>query len=533
MEGVLCTKDYQHFTVQEDGRILLTFEGAKKAAHCLPGDRVLVENTVITLKEKGPHPVLAGYLELDSKTTYGMTNRGVPLYLFVPLNTSYPPFIVASKEKDRRYKQVALVDPLEWDETRELPRGALKRLLGPAGTLEAEEEGLLWNVCPWKNLTTGLDISEDDAPSRLCLTGLTFNVDPAGCKDIDDCITFEPEGDKYRVAITISDVAACVAELSAMDCMAAVQGQTLYRDGVAIRPMLPPALSEGACSLLPGVERLGVSLCMTWVPGTSVSNLEWRETSIQNQRSYRYEHIEPEHALLLGKLAKNIAKKDIEESLATASSDAEHPMRDPHEWIEILMKFYNCEAAKLLVKAKAGILRRHSAPDIERLEKYTSMDPSLVALANSAAEYCLVDDADTHHFGIGEAAYCHATSPLRRYADLVNQRILKQVIRNNLEGLMVTVPIDDLNQRFKVSKGYERDRQFLQCLLGSGTREFDARILDVLEDKVVLWVPLWKQRIKIAIGEKVFAEGAVVRIRCAIHLGMRRWKDRMVVEILS
>ena len=525
VEGILTTKDYHTFQVIENDVILHTFEGAKKANRCLAGDLVIIQaDGSVLQKDKAPPITLAGYLELDSKTTYGLNKRGHPLYLFQPLNTAYPSFMVACSETDRRFKRVALVDTMEWEPSRELPRGALKTLLGPVGDLVAEEEALLWNACPWKGLTAGFEVEPDDCSKRTKIEGgFTFNIDPQGCKDVDDCLTLEQIGEfEWRVTITISDVASCVKELSGVDCMASVKGQTLYRDGYAIRPMLPSALSEDACSLLPGTKRRGVSLSFLFKEGSaSIGEVEWSETLLKNQKSFIYEAV-PED---LGDTLKDVT-----------SLIAGKPVTDPHEWIEVLMKFYNCEAAKLLLKAETGILRRHKGADLERLEAYMKIDPKLEMLANSAGEYCLVGDPNTKHVGLGVNAYCHATSPIRRYADLVNQRILKQVIRGKLEGLMVSMPVSDLNLRAKACRGYERDRVFLKCLLGSADREFDAVVLEigVVGDpttSTVLWVPAWQQRTKVKMIEGLTI-GQAIRIRCAMNVGARRWKDRMVIELI-
>jgi len=539
----LRTKNYQTFELVDEStyEVLHSFEGAVNAAKALPSDDVELDPSgSLVLKSRAPHPPLAGYLELNSKTTFGHTKSGLPLYLFVPLNPAYPSFIVGSKEKDRSQKRVAIVEFLEW--TEHLPRGSLKQLLGPAGSLEAEEEALLWNACPYKNLKDGLAVLEDDCPSRTRLTGVTFNIDPEGCRDIDDCITIARDADGTSLTITIADVASCVEEMGAVDLMAAQQGQTLYRDGMAIRPMLPPLYSEDQCSLVAGQTRRGVSLSFRFNQELVLQGpIVWSESLITNQISYSYETFETsEHAELLGKLV----------------SALEHePITDPHIWIQALMLRYNKEAAKRLLEAGVGILRTHEAPDLKRLEKYIAMDESLAKLAASAASYTLIGSKPAYtHWGIGTEAYCHATSPIRRYADLANQRILKQLIRGNRENLFVSVPVSDLNQRSKISKGYERDRILLQVLLGSGLREFDARILELILEadqlKISLWIPEWQQRVKYRVktfekterGYRIgsvdeteaheVAEGDRTRIRCGLNLGARRWKERLIIQLL-
>jgi hypothetical protein len=114
--------------------------------------------------------------------------------------------------------------------------------------------------------------------------------------------------------------------------------------------------------------------------------------------------------------------------------------------------------------------------------------------------------------------------------------------------------MDDLNLRAKVSKGYERDRVFLNALLSNGKRIFDALVLDLDEDdgsvKICLWIPEWQQRAKCSyvLVEKQedkyivcsadesqtheLKEGCGVRIQCGLNTGAKRWKDRLLVSIV-
>ena len=94
---------------------------------------------------------------------------------------------------------------------------------------------------------------------RRDLTELpTFTVDPATARDFDDAVSARREGDGVRLWIHIADVAAHVRPGSPLDLEARRRANSTYVPG-AVEPMLPHALSEDACSLAPGVERLAVT----------------------------------------------------------------------------------------------------------------------------------------------------------------------------------------------------------------------------------------------------------------------------------
>ena len=88
--GILTTKDYIHFTIIPD---MIEFKGAEKANKCLPGDLVswnFIEGYCECVTST-KHGKIVGVLELTSKTRYGLTSRGAPIFLFRPFDSSYPP----------------------------------------------------------------------------------------------------------------------------------------------------------------------------------------------------------------------------------------------------------------------------------------------------------------------------------------------------------------------------------------------------------------------------------------------------------
>jgi exoribonuclease R len=548
MRGILQTKDYAHFAIidSENNTIILKeFDGANYAKGCLSGDTVEWKDNKCVFVERGNHDLLVGTLELSSKTTYGLNARGHSLYLFVPYSKQYPPFIVGSSEKDRSCNRLAVVKFDNWDSAKsQFPRGNLQQILGPCGDLKAEEEALRWQAFPWqslrnKDVEVRVNKDENNKKRTRISSGKTFNIDPAGCKDIDDIVTIEPIAfDTWSIIITIADVACYVEEMSAIDILASTFGQTLYHDGNAICPMLPPTYSEDHCSLLPGKERHGVSLSFEWdCSKRTIKNIKWFESVFVNEKSYTYEEFQESKE----------QERYILQQVATDLEQKKELIEDSHKWIEALMKLYNIEAGKLLKEVGVGILRKHTGPRLEDLKKYSQWDVALERLAQSSAEYCLASESDTTHYGIAVDAYCHASSPIRRYADLMNQRLLKQIIQGNKEGLFVTVPVEDLNLRSKMAKSYERNLLFVRSVLG-GKRTFDnVRIININSNKVVLWITEWQKTVSIRMkqnemGQFVSAdekytyelhEGDLVSIEFAINLAGRFWKDRMIIRILQ
>ena len=151
IQGILQTKDYTNFIILSDtGDELLQFSGAKLANKCLPGDHVQWDGERCKLELRDEHPPIVGTLELTNKSKYGLTSRGIPIYLFTPYNKHYPPFIVGCSEKDVSKNRIGLIKFDEWSNISTFPRGQLQQVLGVSGDYEAERNALIWQACPWK-----------------------------------------------------------------------------------------------------------------------------------------------------------------------------------------------------------------------------------------------------------------------------------------------------------------------------------------------------------------------------------------------
>jgi len=502
---MLQTKDYKHFRVGST-----EFNGANLASRALPGDMVELNlGQVVKITERAKHQHIVGTLELASKVRYGMTSHGYPIYSFVPFAESYPSFFVGCSQKNVSRNVLAIVDFNHWDDGT-CPRGNLARIIGYAGDIAAEDEALALHASPirWKKLEPLMEPPELSARA----TGITFHIDPPGCKDIDDAITLNPlPGFNIEVRIHIADVSSWLLANPWLAERAALIGQTLYRDGVAVKPMFPAELSEDTFSLLPGKDRRAWTLSFIWNSALKcASAITWSLEMIRVTQSFTYDSV-----------AKSILAKELE---AVCSGLAGRAVTDSHEWIEQLMIFYNCEAARLLYKTVSGVLRRHSGPDETRFASYATAGLPAKRLAMSAGEYCSSSNTDVRHWGLSQDVYCHASSPIRRWSDCLNQIAIRRLILGEESQPIEQPVIDLLNARSKVVKAYERDLTFMRAVLG-GSKEVEGQIAE--EGRV--WVPAWGRIVK---AQTAGAPGTSVKIKFFCDATKRNWKRRMVLNVV-
>jgi exoribonuclease R len=471
---LLSTKDYQHFQLldEETGHVLHEFDGAKTARGCLPGDKVSFSEGQVTLKKRAANIPLVGTLHIQSKYLFGYTAKNVPIYLFHPYDTSYPPMRVGCSSKDGVNK-IGLVQFDSWAPSETYPRANLVELLGDSGDPVAEYEALQYQYAPWKKQTVKIAQSQIPQSTAPRLEGFTFNIDPSGCKDIDDVLTLRDRSDgTYEFTITIANLTDIVEPNSTLDIVAVRQAQTLYDDGVAIAPMLPRWLSEDYGSLLPGQDRKGLALKAIW-NGTTLEDFRFEECLVKNNKTFSYEEFQA---------LEEFPRTQVQ---AIASFLKGSPSEDSHEWVEQTMVLYNLKVAELFRQETRGLLRQRQPGEFE------------------AATYVPTATAETH--ADFHAYYTHATSPLRRYADLVAQRHIQEILTArkslvNPNGLL----LHHLNKRNKQSKSFERDCFFLKqvSLKSSGSVECDVREILAVADlwKLTVWVPSWNRFVKLRVS---------------------------------
>jgi len=433
-------------------------------------------------------------------TRQGTTKSGTPLYMGYPLDPVYPPVIVGSRATGAN--QFALVLVKGYEEAFRWPRAEFRSWIGAVGDPIAERSALLLMSGSLKSPPLSVLPVFDCKPLH---TWNTSNIDPIGCTDIDDVISWRLDGSTIvEVIISIADVSSFVLPGTAEDVEAARRGQSLYIAGKVVSPMIHPLISEKAASLhADGVPRPVVSL--------HLPSKTWSRGFLVNQKSYTYEEA----------LGNSVLKEVF--TMCGAISD------DPHEWIERAMVLYNVEAAKRI--KGLGILRSQAPPDAAKATMWkaaatASGEPSLALLGYSAGLYA----KEGAHWALGEDVYCHASSPLRRYADLVNQRCLVNILNGKTPLSTSNMLIDSLNARSRIAK--QLDRSLLSIPLDLMMMG-DGIVIDIYELKVGIYFLPWKTRITVRLLEPY--KGAIgdrCRVKGFCDNTVVDLKRRMVWKIL-
>ena len=457
---------------------------------------------------------IAGTLEVASKVRYGLTTRGCPIFRFVPYDKRYAPFAVGSSIRDFSTNVHAIIEPSEGGKT-SMPKGSIVQLLG-APSARTEQTMLLMTYAydSKKEFRTILPstLASPSSELRKEVTGFTFHIDPPGCKDVDDAFTFQREGQGWRVHIHIADVDAWIKEASPLDKQARKKASTFYSiEGQALAPLFPPNVSEESASLLPGSKKLAVSLSFHWTPGFAAEprDFVWARTTIQTERSFTYEEADKE--------VDTVPELAALRELAQALGQEEFSPTDSHTWVQALMILYNEAAGSLLRQNKVGILRRHSA---KKLEKFQAIGMSSIPMA--AAEYVLADEENVRHGGLNLESYAYASSPIRRYCDLVNQRIIKRLMDEGQPSASAPTKelVDELNRRQKQEKSFTRDLFFMGVLSSKDPVQGIA-----MSEKRV-WIPAWKRAI--TVRNNALTVGTSYTITWYENKQLPHWKDRIV-----
>jgi ribonuclease R len=327
----------------------------------------------------------------------------------------------------------------------------------------------------------GQRVSPADIAKREDLRELiTVTIDPDTAKDFDDAISLTKNEDgTYQLGVHIADVSHYVKPGTALDDEARLRCNSTYFPGVCV-PMLPGVLSENLCSLKPNVNRLTVSVLMHLDEKGNL--LEHRMTRSVIKSSKRFTYKEAKSVLdgqkqsphvdllnLMVEVCKLLKHKRYERGslefalpeLVVLVDEKGTPYATDyikydvtHQMIEeFMLKANEVVAWDLSQKGKNLTYRIHDLPAEENLRdfsvlanafgfKMTDMpspqdlqkvfeEAKETPFANQLASNYIrrmrlaaYSAENIGHYGLSLEYYCHFTSPIRRYVDLVVHRIL-------------------------------------------------------------------------------------------------------------
>lgn len=364
-------------------------------------------------------------------------------------------------------------------------RARLVRILGEAGdpAVELEASRIAWNVPePFPEAVEAAARAIPTTPTPSDHAGRmdfretpVFTIDPPDARDFDDAISIVPGTSRdargWTVGIHIADVSHFVEPRGVIDTEAYARATSTYLPGSVI-PMLPERLSNGACSLVEGEDRLTVSILVEFDEALEPRSFRHGRSIIRSKRRFTYDEVDalwatgagPFHGELVQ--LRRIAERLHGMRVARGAIDFDLPEFKPildlegkvvtvrriertwsHRLIEELMILANEHAARAM--QDAGIYRVHEAPSPEKMANFRriagalgrgartgSIPRILASFAESPARPVIemmalrtmtearYSGENIGHYGLASEAYSHFTSPIRRYPDLLAHRIL-------------------------------------------------------------------------------------------------------------
>lgn len=325
-----------------------------------------------------------------------------------------------------------------------------------------------------------------------------ITIDGSDAKDLDDAVIVKKlSNGNYQLGVHIADVSNYIKEKSPLDKEAYKRGTSVYLIDYVI-PMLPKKLSNGICSLNPNVDRLTLSCIMEIDSQGKVVNYDIKESVIKSYARMTYEDVTKilkgdeeisnqykelvEDFKLMEELCLILYNKrvqrgaidfDLKECKIKLDENGKPIEIEPYDReisnriIEEFMLCANETIAEHFYWAKAPFVYRvHEDPDQEKLLRFTNFIYNLgysinqrsgdihpkslqkiTSLVKGKNEEKVVNTLllrslkqaryspdCTGHFGLSAKFYCHFTSPIRRYPDLIIHRIIKEFIKFGISG---------------------------------------------------------------------------------------------------
>ena len=347
---------------------------------------------------------------------------------------------------------------------------------------------------------------------------LTFTIDPVDAKDFDDAISIKKiKGGNYEIGVHIADVSHYVLPDTKLDEEAYRRATSVYLPD-RVNPMLPEKISNELCSLRPHEDKLTFSAVFTMTTKGEIKDYWLGKTVIHSDHRFTYEDVQQiietkegvhaEEVLLLNSISQQLRKIRFANGAINFSSqevrfkldEKGKPIdvvvkesKESHQLIEELMLSANRVVAEHIGKVQVNNkplpfpYRIHDRPDEEKLRPFAEyarkygygFDTSTPKKISESFNHLLLEvhgKPEQHvleqlgirtmakavysienigHYGLAFEDYCHFTSPIRRYPDVLVHRVLQAVLEKHPEA--------DKKMEEKSRHCSERERAAMEC----------------------------------------------------------------------
>lgn len=391
---------------------------------------------------------------------------------------------------------------------------AMKGILVENGFPLVFEDGVMEEAMRLPDVISSADIKKRKDMREV----LTFTIDPVDARDFDDAISVKKlKEDLYEIGVHIADVSHYVLPSSVLDDDAYQRATSVYLPD-RVNPMLPERISNELCSLRPNEDKLTFSAVFQINLKGNVKDFWLGKTVIHSNHRYTYEDVQQiietkeginkEEILLLNDLAQHFRAERFKKGAINFSStevrfkldEKGKPIgivvkesKEAHQLIEEFMLLANKTVAEYVSKVKVNkkevpfAYRIHDVPDEQKLtpfmvfaakygHKFDTSSPEKIASSFNTMLNDVKGKPEQHvleqlgirtmakavyspenigHYGLSFEYYCHFTSPIRRYPDVMVHRVLESC----LEG----APVFDKKMEEKCKHCSNMERSAMDC----------------------------------------------------------------------
>jgi exoribonuclease-2 len=350
------------------------------------------------------------------------------------------------------------------------------------------------------------------APKRINLTSLPMmTIDGPGTLDLDDAISIVAEDGYYRIGVHIADVCEYVTKGDIIDREVIRRGTSIYMPDMKI-PMMPPRLSENICSLKVGEVRPAISTFFKVSRFAELFEFEVVPSMIRVGQQLTYNDVDlmvdtDESIWALNEIACNFRRKRLSNGavqitipetsirvfengdISLRKMDRESPGR---MFISEMMIMANWLMARFLADHNMPAIFRGQPEPKARL--YSQKKESTLFqnwMQRRMLNRVIIAPHPASHSGLGLDKYVTATSPIRKYFDLVTQRQIRACF--DMEAPYSNDEIENMLQFLKqplMNAGQvqmRRNRYWLLKYLEKhiGAKE-EAIVLNKIRDKYII-----------------------------------------------